>query len=90
MKYLKKYYNENIDWDWIDEEESGIPDNFKDYEDFYKFLIDNDTLDKYLKNRKGLMINDDIQSAFIWNTTIEGWNYWNDLRKKWYKKRKEK
>jgi len=89
MKYIKKY-NENIEWNWVQEEnDDSIPYDFKGYKDFYKFLVDNNALDNYLKNRNGHIVTDDIAASFVWGGTVEGWKYWYDLREKWYKKRKE-
>jgi len=50
MKYIKKY-NENIEWNWVQEEnDDSIPDDFKGYEDFYYFLIKNNILNNYIEN----------------------------------------
>jgi hypothetical protein len=46
MKYIKKF--ESIDWNYIDEEKPDIMPEFKDNEDFYNFLVENDVLDKFI------------------------------------------
>jgi hypothetical protein len=89
MKYIKLF--ENIDWDWMDEEESDIPDEFKGNEDFYKFLVDNNALDKFLYNLKEFGKNLSniknkyklINGAFIWVETPEYHDFWSNLNYKW-------
>jgi hypothetical protein len=93
MKYIKLF--ENIDWDWMDEEESDIPDEFKGNEDFYKFLVDNNALDKFLYNLKesGKNLKNHfirlknkfilLNIAFRWRDTTEGHDFWSNLNYKW-------
>jgi hypothetical protein len=97
MKYIKLFENfENIDWDWKDEEESDIsmPDVFKDDEDFYKFLVDNNALDKYIYNFDNYKEinysellhknkNQYILWSFDWSNTPEGHEFWSNLNYKW-------
>jgi hypothetical protein len=95
MKYIKLF--ENIDWDWMDEEELDIPDEFKGNEDFYKFLVDNNALDKYIYNLDNNYNyfehknkNQYILWAFDWVNTHEGYEFWLNLNYKWVEYLKKK
>jgi len=89
VKYIKLF--ENIDWDWMDEEQSDMPDEFKGNEDFYKFLVDNNALDKFIYNLKesGKNLSNIkneyklIMGAFIWRDTPENHHFWSNLNYKW-------
>lgn len=52
---------------------------------FKKFLEDNDAYDKYIINCNGdEPKNPYIEfDAFIWTTTEEGYDFWNNLDDKW-------
>jgi hypothetical protein len=98
MKYIKLF--ENIDWDWVDEEKSEVSD-FEGCEDFYNFLIDNNILDEYiynfnkykLDNKLDLKVffdnynkRDYLLKSFLWKLTKEGYEFWEKINIKWYKK----
>jgi hypothetical protein len=94
MKYIKRY-NEDIDWDWVDEEKPNIPDDFKDNEIFYNFLVDNKILDQFIYNYKNenkkrnlkSLINsiqkEIINFAFEWSETPEGHVFWRNYDEMW-------
>jgi len=94
MKYIKLF--ENIDWDWMDEDESDIPYEFNDNENFYNFLVDNKVLDQFIYNFDNYKLkemnysellhrnkNDYILWAFAWDETPEGHDFWLNLNYKW-------
>jgi len=94
MKYIKLF--ENIDWDWMDEDESDIPYEFNDNEKFYNFLVDNKVLDQFIYNFDNYKLkemnysellhrnkNDYILWAFAWAETPEGHDFWSKLNYKW-------
>jgi len=72
MKYIKKY--ENIDWDWVEEEENDY--NYKELIDVVKRIIkedivDNfyDSIDNFLENVKFHIKKDFISKFYnIWKT----------------------
>jgi hypothetical protein len=68
MKYIKLY--ENIDWDWVDEEKSNIPDDFKGNENFYNFLVDNNVLDKFIYNFNNYKLKKNINLKDFLNQNI--------------------
>jgi len=93
MKYIKRY-NEDIDWDWVDEEKRDIPDDFKDNENFYNFLVDNKVLDQFIYNFNKYKLRDlkslinsiqkeIINFAFDWSETPEGYNFWMNYDEMW-------
>lgn len=63
---------------------------------FRKFLYDNDVLETFASNKKNYPIKYSnittinkkdainwIASAFLWNSSTEGYDYWQDLSHKW-------
>lgn len=66
-------------------------------EKFIDFLKRENAFDSYVANfgehRKGYMIewlnvkepDDFLDCAFLWSETLEGWEYWGSLNKKWLK-----
>ena len=61
MRYLKLY--EQIDWseDWDEEDTSIPPEPFQDNELLYKFLVDNNALDNFIKSFRESDWNYDIK-----------------------------
>jgi len=96
MKYLKLY--EEIDFDDMDWEEED-PDYQEIDMSFYKFLNKNNCLLRFIKNFnpsfqynstltidgyfKKCQKNLFIFNAFPWGQSLEGYDYWIDLDRKW-------
>jgi hypothetical protein len=60
--------------------------------EFFKFLKENDALEKYLSNidtsemspfSKMSAPRSYIALAFAWSSTKEGWDFWSNLHTKW-------
>jgi len=96
MKYLTKYY-ESIEWDDWDIQEESVPEEFEGHEDFYNFLVENDALDKFIYNyKKNIGIKDylderkkkglyrqNVNAAFLWTPTKDGYYFWHQMHNKW-------
>ncbi len=59
------------------------------YEDFVRFLKENNAYLKYMTNAGYLTdeeidINDSYFEAFVWDNTPEGYDYWDDLDTDWF------
>lgn len=64
----------------------------KRIKEFFKFLKENDALEKYLSNIDTADIapffkmstpRSYIALAFCWGDTKEGWDFWSNLHTKW-------
>lgn len=64
----------------------------KGTKEFFKFLKENDALEKYLSNIDATEMSpffkmctprSYIALAFIWGDTKEGWDFWSNLHSKW-------
>lgn len=64
----------------------------KGTKEFFKFLKENDALEKYLSNIDTADIapffkmstpRSYIALAFCWGDTKEGWDFWSNLHTKW-------
>lgn len=59
--------------------------------EFFKFLKENDALEKYLSNFDAIKLSkisaprSYIALAFAWSSTKEGWDFWSNLHNKWVK-----
>lgn len=60
--------------------------------EFFKFLKENDALEKYLSNIDITELpslfemctpRSYIALAFFWSSTKEGWDFWSNLHSKW-------
>jgi len=99
MKYIKEF--KDIDWDDFDIEEDD-PNTHKDFEGnekFYKFLKDNNVLDRYMNNYDPFyegngnislfkflnicMNKNYIFKAFLWSETYEKFGFWDNINSKW-------
>lgn len=59
------------------------------YEDFVKFLKENKAYIKYMRNAgyisdEEIDIHDSYFEAFHWDSTPEGYDYWNNLDTDWF------
>jgi len=94
MKYLKRY-NEDINWDFDEEE---LPDEFIGHKDFYNFLKENGILNRYIENfekrfskfekydLKEFLNNvheSEYIDSFLWRNTPARHTFWSKIHKKW-------
>jgi uncharacterized protein YjgD (DUF1641 family) len=77
MKYIKKY--ENIDWDWVEEEENDY--NYKELIDVVKHIINEDivddfydAIDNFLENVKFHIKKDFISKFYNFIFIIDEYN----------------